>query len=126
MSMPELTIVSRYELIAPPAAFEIAESSLSERVARDGEPGILSYRFFTNPGAQEAHAVIDYDTPAAWIGHHEIAMSWPEMAALHAVARLAEVTFLGPLTPEIRAWLDASSLTARINDGNAFAAGFLR
>ena len=51
-------------------------------------------------------------------------MPWPEMTALHTVARLVELTFLGPLTPEIRAWLDGSSLTARINDGNAFAAGF--
>ena len=50
MSVPDLTIVSRYELIATPEACETAVSNLSARVARAGDPGVRSYRFFANPG----------------------------------------------------------------------------
>lgn len=126
MPLPGLTILNRYELLAPAEAFEAAIAQLSDRVARDGDRGVLSYRFYVNPDAGLARAVIDYDTPEAWIGHHEIAMGWPEMTALHRVARLAEVTFLGPLSPEIEAWLAGSSLTAAVHSGNRFAAGFRR
>lgn len=48
------------------------------------------------------------------------------MSGLHGVATLSEVTFLGPLTPEIQIWIDNSKLTARIHHGNSFAAGFQR
>jgi hypothetical protein len=61
----------------------------------------------------------------AWIGHHDIAMNWPEMA-FHTAARLAEVIFLGPLTSEIQAWIESSALTARLRAGNFFAGGFQR
>ncbi|MDK1494820.1 hypothetical protein QN219_33555, partial [Sinorhizobium sp. 7-81] len=71
-----------------------------------------------------ARGVIDYKDPDAWIGHHDIAMNWPEMTALHAAARLAEVIFLGLLTFEIQAWIDSSALTARVRAGNLFAGGF--
>jgi hypothetical protein len=53
-------------------------------------------------------------------------MGWPEMTELHSAAALAEVTFLGPLTPEIEAWIESSTLSARIRGGNGFAAGFQR
>jgi hypothetical protein len=53
-------------------------------------------------------------------------MAWPEMQALHRVARLADVTFLGPMTEEIRAYLAQSGLKARIDAGYTFAAGFQR
>jgi hypothetical protein len=36
------------------------------------------------------------------------------MRALHAVARLDRVTLLGPVTPEIRAWIAVSGLTAEV------------
>ncbi|KSV83780.1 hypothetical protein [Sinorhizobium sp. GL28] len=66
-----------------------------------------------NASERTAHGVIDYKDPGAWIGHHDIAMSWPEMTALHAAATLAEVIFLCPLTSEIQAWNKSSALTAR-------------
>lgn len=48
------------------------------------------------------------------------------MKALHAVARLEDVTFLGPISPEMREWLAKSSLTASLKDGFTAAAGFRR
>ncbi|MDK1494791.1 hypothetical protein QN219_33340, partial [Sinorhizobium sp. 7-81] len=45
-----------------------------------------------------ARGVIDYKDPDAWIGHHDIAMNWPE----------------------------SSALTARVRAGNLFAGGFQR
>jgi hypothetical protein len=45
-----------------------------------------------NASDRTARGVIDYKDPDAWMGHHDIAMSWPEMTALHAAATLAETT----------------------------------
>ncbi|OHV79949.1 hypothetical protein LCM4579_03555 [Ensifer sp. LCM 4579] len=121
-----LTILNTYELKQTPEDFEIAVGALARRVEVEGHSGVLSYRFFVNASERTARGVIDYKDPGAWIGHHEIAMSWPEMTALHAAATLAEVIFLGPLTPEIQAWIERSALTARFRGGNIFAGGFQR
>ncbi len=119
-----LTILNHYRLTESPEAFTAAIAALATRVEAEGERGVLSYRFFVS--AETARAVVDYATPEAWIGHHEIAMAWPEMQALHRVARLSEVVFLGPMTEEIRAWLAASGLQARVESGFVAAAGFHR
>jgi len=126
MNEPGLTIVNLYTLTGSADAFKAAIERLVARVRDEGHPGVLSYRFFVNEAEKSARAVIDYEDAAAWIGHHDIAMGWPEMAGLHGVAALSEVTFLGPLTPEIQDWIDNSKLTARIRHGNSFAAGFQR
>lgn len=123
---PQLTVVNRYALKGGAAPFVAAISDLVVRVEAEGERGILSYRFFVNPHGTEARAVIDYATAAAWIGHHEIAMGWPEMRALHSVAELVETTFLGAVTPEIAEWMKGSGLTARLEDGFSAVAGFRR
>ena len=122
----ELTILNHYELTGPAEDFREAISRLAARVEAEGHKGIRAYRFFVNEAEGCARAVIDYETPDAWLGHHEIAMDWPEMKAMHAVARLSDVTFLGPLTPDIRAYLEGASITARIHSGNSFVAGFRR
>jgi hypothetical protein len=124
VTQTSLTILNRYQLLDSPADFTTAITALAARVQAEGDPGVLSYRFYV--GNDTAHAVIDYANPSAWIGHHDIAMAWPEMQALHAVARLADVTFLGPLTDEIRAYLAGSNLKAQIDSGYTFAAGFQR
>ena len=126
--MPEahLTILNHYTLTASTAEFRIAIKLLADRVHREGHAGIQSYQFYVNSDENSARAVIDYEHAAAWIGHHDIAMAWPEMQGLHAVATLREVTFLGQMTPEIKDWIDRSSLTAKLNTGNAYAAGFRR
>ena len=124
--MPELTILNQYRLHDTAAHFTAAIAALAARVESSGEPGVLSYRFFVSEAVPVAHAVIDYATPQAWIGHHDRSMLWPEMQALHRVATLDEVTFLGPLTEDIQAWLAKSSLRAKVHSGFTLAAGFRR
>ena len=126
MKSGELTILNSYVLTGTADAFRQAMIRLAARVETEGHRGILSYRFFVNEAGGCAHAVVDYLNPEAWIGHHEIAMDWPEMIAMHETARLSEVTFLGPLTPEIRAYLEGSRISATTKDGNSFVAGFRR
>lgn len=121
-----LTILNHYDLTAPPEIFTEVLEKLVQRVRSEGYPGVLSYRFFTNQADGTAQGIIDYDTPAAWIGHHDIAMDWPEMKALHSVATLSRITFLGPMTTEIRNWIANSRLTACVESGNRFAHGFQR
>lgn len=125
-ALPALVIHNRYRLRGAAEAFITATQALARRVETEGEPGVLSYRFYLHEDGAEAEAVIDYATPEAWVGHHDIAMGWPEMKALHAVAELVEVTFLGPLTPEIAEWLGKSGLRATIRSGFGAAAGFRR
>jgi hypothetical protein len=126
MSETPLTVLNLYRLDGDPDAVRAAFAALAARVEREGHPGIRSYRFFVHDDQPIARAVIDYSGPLAWIGHHDIAMAWPEMRALHGLARLAEATFLGPFTPDMQAWLDGSGLTARIETGYSFVAGFRR
>lgn len=126
MTLPQLTCLNSYVVNATADAFTSAIKALSARVLAEGDPGVLGYRFHVNPTTATARAVVDYATPQAWIGHHDIAMGWPEMRNLHAVARLTEVTFLGPVPEEIHAYLEQSGLTARIHAGYTFAAGFQR
>ncbi|MFY0634875.1 MAG: hypothetical protein JXQ91_13770 [Vannielia sp.] len=126
--MPDtsFTVYNRYVLLAPPEACTEAFAALVARVRSEGHPGVLRYRFFLNPHNATALGLIDYASPAAWIGHHEIAMPWPEMKALHGLARLEEITFLGEAPDEVRAWLEGSTLAAHLNTGNAAIAGFHR
>lgn len=124
--LPQLTVLNRYTLKQGAAPFTAAITALARRVEAEGDSGVLSYRFFVGQDGTDARAVIDYATPAAWIGHHDIAMVWPEMRALHGVADLSEVTFLGTVTPEITAWIESSGLKARLVTGFTAAAGFRR
>ncbi len=124
--MAGLTILNTYTLRGSVADFKTAITALAARVEAEGERGVLSYWFFVSADAGLARAVIDYATPKAWIGHHDISMTWPEMTALHGVAALSHVTFLGPITPEIRAWLDRSGLKAQVETGYVASAGFCR
>ncbi len=126
--MPDvsITVLNFYTLKGTAEQFQKAIASLAARVRDEGHLGVLSYRFFLNKTDNSARAVVEYKNAAAWIGHHEIAMDWPEMVALRAVASLDEVTFLGPFTVEIKTWIETSVLTARIHHGNDFAAGFRR
>ena len=56
----------------------------------------------------------------------ERSMGWPEMKALHAVAGLESIIFLGEVSQDIRDWLAKSTLTATVHAGFASAAGFQR
>ena len=126
MTKAHLTVLNLYSLKGTPSEFRAAIELLADRVRREGHSGVRSYHFYVNTDENSARAVIDYEDAAAWIGHHDIAMACPEMKCLHAVAALSEVTFLGEMTPEIESWIDRSTLTAKLNVGNFFAAGFRR
>lgn len=126
MTKANLTILNQYSLLTSAQDFACAIRALCARVQAQGHYGVLSYRFYANPETKTARAVIDYESAQAWIGHHDIAMTWPEMRALHAVAKLDEVTFLGDMTPDIENWLAASTLTAVVRSGNSYVTGFQR
>ncbi len=124
--MSSLTVLLHYTLRGDPAAAAAAIEGLARRVEAEGHPGVLSYRFWLDPAQGTVRAIVDYADAGARIGHHDIAMGWPEMAAVHAAATLNDITFLGPLSPEVMAWFAASSLTARIHHGYRAIAGFRR
>ncbi len=121
-----LIIVNEYRLLAEASDFVAAITALAARVDREGERGVLSYRFHASSLEPAAAAVVHYRDPAAWIGHHETAMVWPEMAGLHRVAKLARVTALGPVTEAIHAWLARSGLVVEWRHFDIRAAGFDR
>ena len=83
MGLPVLTILNTYSLSATASEFTTAITALAARVLAEGDRGVLSYRFFINPDAATARAVIDYTGPSAWMGHHDLAMDWPEIQADH-------------------------------------------
>lgn len=103
-----LTILNQYELKRTPEDFEIAVRSLARLVEAEGHSGVLSYRFSVNASERTARGVINYKSPDSWIVHHDIAMSWPDRAACGGDADGSYL--LGPLTSEIQAWIESSSL----------------
>lgn len=122
----KLTVLNHYMLLTDVSQFEHATRALTARVDAEGHKGVLSYLFYVNAGGRSARAVIDYADADAWFGHHDIAMGWPEMKAMHEAASLEEVTFLGAVPPEIEGWLAKSMVRTRVLTGNAFVAGFKR
>jgi hypothetical protein len=126
MSSSGLSVTTAYELNGSVAEFHTTITALVDRVRTEGHRGILSYRFFVDDQGRTAHGFIDYENCDAWIGHHDIAMSWPEMAAMHGVARLTKIEFFGPVDARILKWLDRSNLRATIVTGRAFCSGFER
>lgn len=119
-----ITVINHYAFRLTAADFTNAANALAERVEREGHRGILAYHF--HAGTQSGHALIRYRDAAAWFGHHEIAMPWAEMAALHRAARLDSITFTGEVPPEILDWLRNSPLTAEIRLHPTPAGSFTR
>lgn len=124
--LPALTVLNFYRLTGTVETFSAAIIALARRVEVEGHPGVLSYRFFLDPDTSTARGIVDYADAEAWIGHHEIAMAWPEMRSLHAAAPLVEATFLGVMTAEISDWLARSGITAKVTSGYCATAGFTR
>jgi hypothetical protein len=123
---PGITVVNHYRLTAGREAFVAAVTALARRVQVEGHPGVLEYRFHCPPGSSEGHAVVRYLNADAWIGHHDLAMGWPEMAALRASADLAEVALFGPFTPTMRDWCDRMGLADKVRHHGEPVAGFRR
>jgi hypothetical protein len=122
--MAEVCVVNRYAL-RDAVAFDAAVTALVARVRVEGHPGVHSYHFYRN-GPDEGRAVVVYAGPEAWVGHHDIIMSWPEMAALRASADLAGVDLHGPMTDAMRDWTLRMGLTAKVRHHGTALAGFRR
>jgi hypothetical protein len=118
----EVVAVNRYTL-KDAAAFDAATLALVKRVRQAGHPGVLAYRFYRH---EDGRAVVRYLDPAAWVGHHDLIMGWPEMAALRAAADLAEVQLFGPVTAEMRDWIDRMALGTKVRFMGEPVAGFAR
>lgn len=126
MQMPAFTMLNHYALRGGADAFRTAAAALVRRVRDEGGPGILSYRYFVNAGDGTALGVVDYRDGAAWIGHHDLAMAWPEMQAMHGTARLERSVCLGDVPAEVLDWLAASSMQVELIGGCEAAGGFVR
>lgn len=121
-----ITVVNRYRLVSGRQAFLTATTALARRVQRDGHRGVLDYRFFCTEGSAEGQAVVRYRDAEAWVGHHDLAMGWPEMAALRAAAELEEITLFGPISDAMRVWIDAMGLAGKVRHQGEAVAGFCR
>jgi quinol monooxygenase YgiN len=85
--------VNEYRLAADADAFVQAISALAQRTEAEGEPGVLRYQFYVDRNENSAMATIVYDEAEAWLKHHRIACTRPEMAALQATVELERLTF---------------------------------
>lgn len=120
----EIVVVNFYAL-RDPEGFDRALRVLVPRVRLQGHAGLRSYRFF-GAGPKERRLVAIYDGPSAWVGHHDMIMAWPEMAALRAAARLARTDLYGPITPPMQAWIDRMGLSGKLRHQGESIGGFRR
>ena len=118
----EVVAVNRYA-VQDGAAFDAASAALVARVQAEGHPGVLSYLFYRQA---EGRAVVRYRDPAAWVGHHDLIMGWPEMAALRNAATLEEVLLFGPVTADMQDWIARLGLGGRVRFLGDAVAGFDR
>ncbi|MGL4238593.1 antibiotic biosynthesis monooxygenase [Tabrizicola sp.] len=126
--MPDqaITVVNLYRLLSGREAFVVAVNALARRVEAEGHPGVLEYRFFCPEGADDGRAVVRYRDAEAWVGHHDLAMGWPEMAAFRAVAELERIDLYGPVTKAMQDWIDRMGLADRVFHAGGPVAGFSR
>jgi hypothetical protein len=61
MTQPSLTVLNHYNLSGSAADFTTTITALAARVKAEGDPGVLSYRFYV--ATHTARAVIDYASP---------------------------------------------------------------
>ena len=120
----EIVVVNFYAL-RDGEAFDRALRVLVPRVRLQGHEGLKSYRFFGS-GPKERRLVAIYEGPEAWVGHHDLIMSWQEMVALRAAARLARVDLYGPISPAMQAWIDQMGLGNKLRHQGEAIAGFRR
>lgn len=120
----EIVVVNFYAL-RDPEGFDRALKVLVPRVRLQGHKGLRSYRFFGS-GPKERRLVAIYDGPEAWVGHHDLIMSWQEMVSLRAAARLARTDLYGPISPPMQAWIDEMGLGKKLRHQGEGIAGFRR
>jgi hypothetical protein len=122
--MAEVIAVNRY-VLRDAGAFDRAVAALVTRVRAEGHPGVRAYRFY-RPTVAEGRAVVTYANPEAWVGHHDLIMGWPEMAALRAAGDLAEVMLFGEVTGAMRDWIGRMGVKDKVRMMGEPCAGFLR
>jgi hypothetical protein len=122
----EIAVVNRYRPLSGREPFLAAAHALAGRVEAEGHPGILSFRLYAPDGLEEARLVARYRDAEAWVGHHDLAMGWPEMAAFRAVAALERVELYGMVTGAMRDWIDRMGLEGRVWFAGPQWAGFGR
>lgn len=120
----QIVNVNEYELTAGADEFVAAIVSLARRTETEGEPGVLRYQFYVDRDDNTATATIVYRDADAWLEHHRLAYTWPEMAALQRTVALRRLTFLGPLNAQIEEM--ASGIDVPIVRCDSLAAGFAR
>ena len=120
----EIVVVNFYAL-RDGEAFDRALRVLVPRVRLQGHEGLKSYRFFGS-GPKERRLVAIYEGPAAWVGHHDLIMTWQEMVSLRAAARLARVDLYGPISQPMRDWIDQMGLGNKLRHQGEAIAGFRR
>ncbi len=120
----EIVVVNFYSL-RDPDGFDRALKALVPRVRLQGHKGLRSYRFFGS-GPKERRLVAIYEGPEAWVGHHDLIMSWQEMVALRAAARLARTDLYGPISAAMQAWIDQMGLGTKLRHQGETIAGFRR
>jgi quinol monooxygenase YgiN len=116
--------INECDLAAEVDTYIDAIKRLADRTEREGDPGVLQYRFYADSTTGTAGAVIVYTDAAAWHTHHELAYQWTEMADLQATVRLTRLTLFGPLTRDLEAWLANAGITYHHYPDPA--AGFVR
>jgi hypothetical protein len=122
----EIAVVNRYRLLSGREPFRAAAHALAGRVEAEGHPGILSYRFYAPEILDEARLIARYRDAEAWVGHHDLAMGWPEMVAFRHVAALERVELYGTVTDAMRDWIDRMGLAGRVWCAGQQWAGFGR
>jgi len=120
----QIVNVNEYDLVASADEFVAAIEALAHKTDAEGESGVLRYQFYVNRNEGSAVATIVYRDADAWLEHHRLAYTWPEMAKLQATVKLRRLTFLGPLNDEIEAM--ASGIDVPIVRCDTLAAGFTR
>lgn len=120
----QIVNVNEYQLAASADQFAETITALAQRTEAEGEQGVLRYQFYVNSDDDVAVATIVYRDAEAWLEHHRLAYTWPEMAALQSTVQLQKLTFLGPLNEEIEAM--ASGIDVPIIYCDTLAAGFSR
>lgn len=100
----EVVVVSFYSL-RDVEAFDRAVRALVSRMKLQDPAGLRGYRFFGS-GPRMRRLVAIYETPDAWVRHHNLIVGWPEMVSFRAAARMRRVRLYGLATPEMEHWVE--------------------
>jgi thiosulfate/3-mercaptopyruvate sulfurtransferase len=103
----QIVQIAEYEVTGDPDAFLEAIEAVTARVEVEGVGTMIRYSFYLDREAGKVVSVIVHDGPASWVRHHEMLDRWhDEFARLKQTFRQTRLRLMGPVSPEMRAWLD--------------------